>query len=273
MKTLVQKLFAHSESYIISVNIKKQQTTKGDGMKKLFSVISLLLVAVISFSFAPVAFAQSADGLTVLAETQIEDGVEADGEADNGTEGEVASDKVARIHFATRSTNVIGHAWIYVENLSEEVITVGQLDVAPDEGVSIGLFALSRKESAGIYYNIEAYSINYNNSKGVYSISKELTREELEKASRTIYEYIDHWDPFLNCSLFASKVWNSVSEKKVPYTMFPLFQQLIIRIFGAQRDSLQMIVPAEDNIYHQKGTGDKAQLLPVSEKSRTNDVA
>ena len=164
---------------------------------------------------------------------------------------------------------VSGHTWIYVENLTDEPITVGIYEVPAGQGVSVGVFSFSVNDGWGIYYNLEAYRENRNNNiSDCRSITKDMTRTELEKLSNTIKNYPNMWDIFIfNCTYFAFSVWNKSSDNFFIPMMIPALAMLEVIIVGAPKGVTQMYYPTKDQVFKQRGTGDNAYLEPCGEKT------
>ena len=164
---------------------------------------------------------------------------------------------------------VSGHTWIYVENLTDEPITVGIYEVPAGQGVSGGVFSFSVNDGWGIYYNLEAYRENRNNNiSDCRSITKDMTRSELEKLSNTIKNYPNMWDIFIfNCTYFAFSVWNKNSDNFFIPMMIPALAMLEVIIVGAPKGVTQMYYPTKDQVFKQRGTGDNAYLEPCGEKT------
>ena len=164
---------------------------------------------------------------------------------------------------------VSGHTWIYVENLTDEPITVGIYEVPAGQGVSVGVFSFSVNDGWGIYYNLEAYRENRNNNiSDCRSITKDMPRSELEKLSNTIKNYPNMWDIFIfNCTYFAFSVWNKSSDNFFIPMMIPALAMLEVIIVGAPKGVTQMYYPTKDQVFKQRGTGDNAYLEPCGEKT------
>ena len=164
---------------------------------------------------------------------------------------------------------VSGHTWIYVEKLTDEPITVGIYEVPAGQGVSVGVFSFSVNDGWGIYYNLEAYRENRNNNiSDCRSITKDMTRSELEKLSNTIKNYPNMWDIFIfNCTYFAFSVWNKSSDNFFIPMMIPALAMLEVIIVGAPKGVTQMYYPTKDQVFKQRGTGDNAYLEPCGEKT------
>ncbi len=203
------------------------------------NILAIVLAILLMFSFTSIAFA----------------------------ENEVSNEIVASVSIAARVQGFPGHVWLYIENISDKPIEVGHYTVPVNEGVSIGLLSVSVSDGWGIYYNIESYCNNKFTNNGCYSLTESVTIKELETISESIKNYMNHWDPVLNCVLFATNIWNSISDKKLVYMMLPLFTQIQISIHGGKANTLNMYFPSADKVYRQNGTGSNATLIPVSSRS------
>lgn len=185
------------------------------------------------------------------------------------TDSKSADDEiVATITLFCRPNMIIhGHGWIYVENLSKSTLKVGHYELSPSDGVSIGTFANSREDGWGIYYNIEAYSATTYGLDGCTTLTEELTVSELTTLSNKIYNYTNTWNHFINCMYFAFTMWNSVSDITFIPVIFPIFGQLQMLFYDYKTDEPEMKPVTAEQVYRQKGTGDKAYLVQASEGS------
>lgn len=189
----------------------------------------------------------------------------------NGADAEVKDEPrqpqdeqyVARLCVCSRMI-IIGHAWIYVENLTEHDITVGCYTCPPKQGVSVGAFGFQRFDGWGVYYNVEAYLCGKKNVKNVKCKSMLITKEQLDTVNEKILK-TNEWSPFTNCCLFASKVWNSVADKHVAYGLFPFVT--VISVSVKNEGNPNMYYPDESQCFRQKGKKDKATLKPCSHAS------
>lgn len=207
-------------------------------MKKFIrSIVSIVMVAVIVFSVTAPSFA--------------------------------ANDPVvARIYVITylEGTSWTDHAWVYFENLTKEKIRVGLYGLPPGEGVSVGCYAASRADGYGIYYNVESYCADKFGQSGWISISKEITKSQLQNATDKILTIRNGWDFIFNCMYFAFKVWNAATGDNLLSFVFPVIGQMQLKARGATKGP-EMFVPKKTRVYRQKGRGDSAYLTLVSEKT------
>ena len=204
-------------------------------MKRIFkSAASLMLVLAIIFSIAAPSFA--------------------------------ANDPVvARMYVITylEGTSWTDHAFVYFENLSKQTFKVGLYDLPVGQGVSVGCYAASRADGYGIYYNVEAHCANKYGQSGWCSISKDLTKNELNKATNAIINARNGWDFVFNCMYFAFQVWNKTTGDNLVSLIFPVFGQIQLKMRGG-RSGPKMYFAREDQVFRQRGKGSSAYLTGVS---------
>lgn len=225
---------------------------------ELKKITALLLSVIIALSASVTVFA--ADSYADLEPVTNVGSVDTD-------ETDVGEEIVARasLFAATYFFPVAGHNWIYVENLSDEPITVGLYEVPVGQGVSVGAFSFSVGDGWGIYYNLEAYRENKdNNIDDCYSITIDLNKSELEHLSNSVRNYPNMWEMFIfNCTFFAFAIWNDNS----PHFFIPFFLPGVawieMLIMGAKKGAVQMYYPTENQVYRQKGIGNSACLESV----------
>lgn len=204
-------------------------------MKRIFkSAVSLMVALVIIFSIAAPSFA--------------------------------ANDPVvARMYVITylEGTSWTDHAFVYFENLSGQTLKVGLYNLPAGQGVSVGCYAASRADGYGIYYNVEAHCANKYGQSGWMSISKDLTKNELNKATNAIINARNGWDFVFNCMYFAFQVWNKTTGDNLVSLIFPVFGQLQLKMRGG-RSGPKLYFAREDQVYRQRGRGSSAYLTGVS---------
>lgn len=204
-------------------------------MKKILkSAVSLMVALVIIFSIAAPSFA--------------------------------ANDPVvARMYVITylEGTSWTDHAFVYFENLSGQTLKVGLYDLPVGQGVSVGCYAASRADGYGIYYNVEAHCANKYGQSGWCSISKTLTKNELNKATNAIINARNGWDFVFNCMYFAFQVWNKTTGDNLVSLIFPVFGQIQLKMRGG-RSGPKMYFAREDQVFRQRGKGSSAYLTGVS---------
>lgn len=157
-----------------------------------------------------------------------------------------------------------GHCWIYVENLTGEALTVGIYEVEPYGAVSVGTFGHTRYDGWGIYYNVEAYSQTTYGMGKYITLSEELTKEEFTKLSNAVKSYNNKWSWFKNCTSFAAKVWNSVSDVRVSAAVLPAFVRIGLFFRRYETNTPVMKPVTKEKVYRQIGNGDDAYLKNVS---------
>jgi hypothetical protein len=243
------------------------------------AIASLILSIVLIFSVVPTAFAaESFNRNDIPYEELLQEGYDKE-EIDRAaqmmekyaatydekdTKSGSGTRIVANLSVVTRVKG-IGHAWIYVENLTDEPLQVGHYTLPANQGVSVGLFSFTCDDGIGIYYNVESYCCNVHGGDGLVSITTDLDEEEMETLSKKLRDYPNHWDPFFNCMYFAFTMWNSVSGRKVIPPVIPAFGQLQLRMHGGTSDNLDMYCPTPDQVLRLKGgLGKEKVLVPVS---------
>ncbi len=185
---------------------------------------------------------------------------------DEPVEEPPAEEAVARLYICSRKNTWIGHIFVYLENLSEETLTVGVYELPPEEGVSIGSYGFTKSDGFGIYINMEAYIYNTYGDENILCLSDELTAKELEKFSRRLL-YSNTWDfLFFNCTAFAFMMWNTVASPFLLPLLFPMLGRLEIRMHGGEATP-DFFCPEKERVYKLRGTGSGCYLEPVSEKS------
>jgi hypothetical protein len=104
----------------------------------------------------------------------------------------------------------LGHAFLSIENISEEDIVVYNYTIPAGETVSIGTWCLSNH--FGIWFNIESnYIDNCNKYDGRYSITTGISLEDIETIDDFMKDH-DKWGALRNCSYFALSLWNEIAE-------------------------------------------------------------
>ncbi len=198
-------------------------------MKHFKPVLALLLALILALSVLPFAFAASGD------------------------------DYVADMYLCYRQSKAsfFGHAWVYIENRSDETLQVGAYRLPPNQGVSVGSFAF-RSRALGTHYNVEAWCGNHYPMGGTVATKQPLTRSALSRVSSKLLN-TNFWGVFFNCAAFAATIWNAGSSKKVIPLLFPIFVKLQIQAHGTV-GSFKMYSPSRDQVVKQNGTGSGATL-------------
>lgn len=251
------------------------------------TIASLILSILLIFSVVPTAFAaEQFDEKSIPYEELLDAGYEKE-EIDKAAEmmnayaqslpeyeekSGTGTQIVANLSVVTRVEG-FGHAWIYVENLTDGPIQVGHYTLPANEGVSVGLFSFTCDDGIGIYYNVESYCCNVHGGDGLVSITTDLDEGELNKLSKKLLDYPNHWDPFFNCMYFAFSMWNSVSGRKVIPLVIPAFGQLQLRMHGGKENNLKMYCPRPDQVFRLEGKfGKEEVLVPVSAGSIDQEI-
>ena len=145
---------------------------------------------------------------------------------------------------------IFGHTWIYIENLSDQVLTVGKKTLAPGKGMSVGLHSkrVGGGDHGGVYYDSESSVLAGKDAKQAATLKKEaqITLSQLENVTREILSgKWDHYELFThNCTNFASKIWDVATGDHTFGFCFPFVLMLQMLLRGATR-GLQMQVCGE----------------------------
>ena len=180
---------------------------------------------------------------------------------------------VAEISVCSRVREVpsLGHVWIYVRNISDRPLQVGAYTLPVGEGVSVGTFGYSRADGMGLYYNIEAYCINYYDDHDFFSITRQISADTLNRVSSRILG-LNSWNGFNNCMYFSFKIWKEATGQNFVNFFFPAFGEMQLRIAGARNRNLSMYYPSADRVYKQIGSGEGATLAVASSGSLVEHV-
>lgn len=258
-------------------------------MKTANKFISLLLILIICFNAAPVAFAgetaeytqeqTTEEASTVEASTELsEEEATAEAADEEPTTEETTTEPSPdeeEAHKPLKDNDVVaylyvfydksdihgwGHTWIYVENLTDQELRVGAYTLPPDEGVSVG--TLPEYDGWGVYYNIEAYQQTIYGMEDQLSMKDEITLKELRRVSSFIVNYLNFWDPvFFNCMLFAFLAWDMGSSRILIPLIFPIIGKLQMLIYSHETGALMKPV-TKDKVYRQTGMTGWVKLEP-----------
>lgn len=116
----------------------------------------------------------------------------------------------------------LGHAFLSIENVSDNNITILNKTISPGETISIGTWSIL--EHFGVWYNVESnYIVQHDKYNGRISITIGISSDDINKLSEYIASH-DRWTPIHNCSNFALNLWDTVAsdteyiEKPLIYT-------------------------------------------------------
>ncbi len=221
-------------------------------MKKIKSLIALILVFILMISTYSVAFANDSDEIA-LQSAEVE--------------ASANEEIVARLYLCSTIYvfPIAGHTWIYVENLTDKPMTVGLYTAQAGEGVSVGTHAFSSSDGWGVYYNLERYRQGMKfGVKDVLSASVDLTQAELDELSRDIANYVNYWDLYFNCAFFSFSIWNQNAPSFLIPLVLPAISHFEVLLSGGRNGVLTMDSATADKVYRQKGSGSNATLVPVS---------
>ena len=104
------------------------------------------------------------------------------------------------------STLEDNYSWVVIHNQSSSSIKVGHMTVGTGKSVTLDTWA-NIKEHKGIWYNLEGY---YTMAKHA-SVSTYINATQLSTMNKKINS-IDRWGILINCSSFATDIWNSISH-------------------------------------------------------------
>lgn len=245
-------------------------------MKKINrSIISILLSFSLILSGFTVVFAEEISETSTEETTETKTEERTDNypditvtEPETSEPYEKADDEViGKIYLCSRWSGITttGHLWVYIHNTTDEPITVGLLEVAPDDGISMATFGFTRSDGLGIYYNMETYRNDKYCDESCISLSDDLTVSELEKINKKLLTS-NQWNPFINCVFFACSIWNTAGNTFIMPFTYPPITRLIIKTAGGTETCIMVHQPAE-NTFKQRGFGNNSYLDPLSEKS------
>lgn len=104
----------------------------------------------------------------------------------------------------------LGHAFFYIENLSDSDIYIYNYRLAPHESATFSWWAIDRH--MGIWFNIESnYIALANRYSDIACIGMYLNKSELARLN-TFLEKNDCYTPVSNCSKQVMTCWNELSE-------------------------------------------------------------
>ena len=113
---------------------------------------------------------------------------------------------------SSSSTYFTGHAFLTIQNLTKDFLTIGKMNVEPYSTISIGTWP--KKAHFGLWYNLESYLSKNNEFVTSVSLSEDITYGSLLKLNEYISSH-DIWQPMINCASFALHAWNSTSDEKL----------------------------------------------------------
>lgn len=106
----------------------------------------------------------------------------------------------------------LGHAFLSLENISENNLSIGKNTLAPRKTISIGTWSI--KAHFGVWYNVESnYIKDFDKYNGRVSITCGVSLEDIQKINNFINSH-DYWSPLNNCSNFALNLWNTIATKE-----------------------------------------------------------
>lgn len=122
------------------------------------------------------------------------------------------------------SFSTSGHAFLSFKNTSAQQIKIGGLNVNPGHEITFGTWGTKPagytiepdvKWHKGIWYDLEAYLINYDNDlSDRVSLSINITMDDVQNIN-LIISICDYWSLKENCSTFASAIWNYIAPNNL----------------------------------------------------------
>ena len=234
------------------------------GIKKL---TAMLLALTVIFSAVQTAFAETDSGVfAVGTSSDIGTSGDASTPSDAGTSSDADKEYIARLSVCSTMPipPLLGHMFLYVENLSDKPLQVGLYELPVGQGVSIGTFSLTTWDGWGIYYNVEAFRENKKDREDIlWAKSADITAEDLEVLNNRLKGYFNYWDLFFNCTFFSYTTWNKVTGDFLVPLLFPALSHLVVMIAGGEKGTLDMYYPEGNQVFRQRGYGDSAYLESV----------
>lgn len=224
-------------------------------MKKIISIILACILAFSAAGAACTAFAQEITEPVSMESIEPTDNVDA---IDDTTEPEEEPEVIdVTMYICATAKSLTGHVWLYFVNNSNVPVFVGHVEIQPGQEMSVGSLRNSRKSGGGTYYNGEAMMAARDGKldslcSSTTSLKMSLDKDQLEKVSNKIKSMNYYEMIFCNCGVFATQVWNSVSDKKVVHIVLPMFTILNMDILGAEKGVVRMKDPEEVGAYKQK---------------------
>lgn len=145
------------------------------------------------------------------------------------------------------------HSFITVKNISGSNLTIGGLSGITDgKTVSLGTWG-NKSEHKGLWYNLESEMIaSFNTYGGRVSTHMWLTKEQLNNLNYFITNR-DSWSYTNNCSSFAVRAWNYVSDNKYSAGSPNTPRNLAFSIRDGAY-SIDVAVPQDYKVYYANGT-------------------
>ncbi len=138
----------------------------------------------------------------------------------------------------------LGHAFLAIENISTQTISICHKQVHPGQTITFGTWAIL--DHFGVWYNVESnYIKEYDKYNGRVSVTTGVSGPDIAKISDYIVTN-DKWNPFNNCSYFAYHIWNGVADEqesldKRMFVFTPNFLAKQIKKFDTFETNKQLI--------------------------------
>lgn len=167
-------------------------------------------------------------------------------------------DEVVEMYLCAVTNVVPGHVWLYFKNLTEFDVPIGYTFIEPGQEMSVGSLSHSRKYGDGTYYNGEGIMATNNADdicKHTFTLKMSLSPDQLKTVNKKICSKDNYDLIFNNCGVFATSVWNSVSDKKIIHIVFPFLTILNMLLFGAKKGELDMTPAAQSKKAYKQRKG------------------
>lgn len=159
--------------------------------------------------------------------------------------------------------DVSGHAFLSFKNTSSQAITIGSYEVAVNEEITIGTWG-NQPYHDGMWFNLEAYFIHAEEKfPNHVSIGTTMTQNDVDNLNNMIANR-DFWYLPLNCSVFASNIWNALSPIYLSVGAVPTPTTLVSSIRSVSGYVTNRAIQANYNI----GYTANGAFVPV----KTSDV-
>lgn len=148
----------------------------------------------------------------------------------------------------------LGHAFLSIENISDEPIHILTKNINAGETISFGTWSIL--QHFGVWYNVESnYIVQHDKYNGRLSITIGVNSEDIEILSKFISTH-DRWNPICNCSNFALNLWNTVAEssEKIdkPLIYTPSYIAGEVKKFDGYE--INKVIPTEDTLGYFDGS-------------------
>lgn len=148
----------------------------------------------------------------------------------------------------------LGHAFVVVENITNDTMTIGNYELLPGKIVTIATWSIA--EHYGVWYNVESnYSKYFDKYNGRVSVLRTLNSTEVESISKYIRSN-DYWSIYKNCTYFTLHLWNMVAtdDERLTVPLIYSTSHLVreIETFDKVDNNIEIITP-DGMLYYRDG--------------------